>query len=419
MNILFVRLFSIIIRFYIYYSKFYKVLISLFVFDNKSLSFRSIIDSNYLDGKILTQNNNNTMFNLNNHTGIPILDSIIFYLFTNGNVIYYTSYLLNKLLFALEENIIIRLLFFSLIDIIIASFLGRIITILNPNSNNTNNTGANNNGNKDNGIKKTKENNTSTTNTTSSSSTYSVNFLVQSFYLLNPVTIISCVAFKLSNIMFFIAILPVSSKLNKTPELKYLFFCINIIVNPSHSVFLIFYYLYYFSYIKENSEETYYKELKKFIIVSLITYSVFIYYSLKLNFPLFGHYVTYYDMTDTIPNIGLIWGILNETFLRFRQFCIFVLLMYNVLINTCVLFLYKNYQHIDTTKSTSSMCFSLLYMVNCICDKYPNELQTIIFICLIVIHYEKLEDGLLNASVSIVYGLYMSILLIILYYFYY
>jgi hypothetical protein len=139
-------------------------------------------------------------------------------------------------------------------------------------------------------------------------------------------------------------------------------------------------------------------------------------------------------MKDTNPKIGLLWGILNETFLKFRVFSVILILLYQILINLSIFYLFINIQNtpeenliecekavdeklaidenatpenneIDEDKipeiklNLNSICFTLLFVCNLICSRYPSENDQIVILCLICSHYHLLKTPYLTFSV--------------------
>ncbi len=308
----------------------------------------------------------------------------------------HVSFILSKLFQALNNNDNLKLVYFTLIDICNAKLLNKFKFYCND--------------------KNDKAKNTST---------------VKILYLFNPITILSCISFNLSSVYILLLLIYITLKKN-TIILKYTSFILAFMICPQYSVLLISYLFY---------ESIYEKNIKKLSICLTLVISLCALLSFYLNINLLGIHVKYFTLTDNNPNIGLLWGILNETFLKFKYFSIYSILLYELMINLSVIYLmiliYKsstndiylkettddidqNDNKVTNTNETNSyintinpsyfleikncnksICFMLLYLVYFICARIPSENDQILTACLIAAHYQIFKNVYLNFSVSL------------------
>lgn len=228
------------------------------------------------------------------------------------------------------------------------------------------------------------------------------------FYLFNPITICSCIKRQSVSFNIFIILLI----FNNIDNFKVYFLCLlGIFFSNEHLVF--FSILIIYSYHK-SSLETY----KKCIIILLGI--VFLGVSSNLIYQDFFHiFKSIFNKKDTYPNIGLLWGILNETFLKFRDFSILISLLYNLINGVIIVYLAIKLRDVCSKANTNCntldsksiysneegniIFFSLLYTYQLISDWYPSEMNIIVMLCLISQIYYKLRNVYLNFGVSYIY----------------
>lgn len=378
-----------------------------------------------LNSNIVNLLNNILLFrtDINNYTSI-IEANFLDYNFTNTDNLHSTSLILNRLLYNIEYNKTVGLFFYTLIDYFIASI------IMNFNGYNFNR------------YYKYKD-----TNDIKNKHNYSINYYFIIIILLNPISVVSSITFNLSNIYVFFVLLPYSL-LNKE-NLSIFLTVLSLLVCPNYSIMIVFYFLYneIFKQMLKNKSFSIYKTvancLIKLFLPILIIFSLFNYY---LKYNLFSNYLNYFMMLDTNPNIGLLWGILNETFLRFRDFSIIILVLYQISINFLIFSLMfsikqkiiesksiadnksiikedidtlllesteKNtnlYEEdclikeniIDISENLDTIYFTMLFANNLICDRYPSENQIVILFCLVGYHFKYIQTLYIKFGVCII-----------------
>jgi hypothetical protein len=133
-------------------------------------------------------------------------------------------------------------------------------------------------------------------------------------YLFNPVSILNCLKLKLDIIYIFINLLFI---LNRNSFIGSFFFIFGLISSPAH-IFLNVSFAFYF--ISENKFENLRKFLKNcffaFLLIFLGIYLREISNILKaisnISNEIQTIYFNYYFMSDTHPNIGILWSLLPE-----------------------------------------------------------------------------------------------------------
>lgn len=312
-----------------------------------------------------------------------------------------------------SQNNNISLIVFALIDIVNAKLLDRLYKL---NYNYINKKG-----------KMTSD--ISNTNATTNNKESSVSNILL-FFLFNPLTILCCLEKHLS--CFYILAFLIIAYL-KTDLLFQAFFVGLFTYLFPKNIFLYFnmlIYSIYLNYYKGINEKIYNR--KKNLILMLISYtllSIIIILILSFNYNSNNYFgflsvvERLYRKSETYPNSGILWGILNQTFLKFTNFSVNISIMYTTILNYVVLYLFikaleYNYvrkdnsntslEDINITNDNSdnnnnrssdinnkknresnsintnfSVYLMLVYTINSICDWVPCEMDTIVIMCLV------------------------------------
>ena len=242
------------------------------------------------------------------------------------------------------------------------------------------------------------------------------------FFLFNPITIACCIEKSIGSI--YVLLLLVIISLNCSWFYINLWLLLMSILIPEFIIFL-------FSFIFYKTKTTFNENYGKIILFYLILIHL-------LMFAIDGHpfsaYIYLFSKKDTYPNIGILWGILNETFLKFRSFSISISIIYHILLNFVVVylccnlhdlqknltikkiekkignennyFLFKFDYHNDEEeipKKINSICLLLLFNLQIICDWYPSELYVVLLGCMIGNLYHQFKSIYLNFGVNFLY----------------
>jgi hypothetical protein len=231
------------------------------------------------------------------------------------------------------------------------------------------------------------------------------NLKLITFYLFNPITICSCIKHQSASFYIFIILI-----IFKNVENFYVYYLclLGILFQNEYFVFYLIIIIYSFNL-------SIWKTNKKlfFTFLGIISFFITSYY-------LYGDYfqilTSVLAKNDTYPNIGILWGILNETFLKFRNFSILISTLYNIIIGVIIVYLTlklrdscnKSLHNFDILESKilfseeeiNLIFFSLLYTYQLIGDWYPSEMNVIVTICLITQIYHKIKNVYLNFGVS-------------------
>lgn len=303
------------------------------------------------------------------------------------------SYFLYKLLASLSQNPYLGIILFSLFDILNARILTKNASLFNSPS--------------------------------IQEPTISIAFI----YLLNPITVLSCTSFNLSSLYLLLLLMPFT--ISKSLLVKYLIMAFSSFINPNYSIIIVAYGVY------EAIINGTLKQMALYFGLGGVLTSLA---HLSMNCNLFSPHYNYYMMSDTNPNVGLLWGIINETFLKFRGFSIQMMILYQLLIFFCIcnLFIYlrtseMSFEKIESSKQpnksenensnpiqkekedqttisnvnfkkiydcSNSICFTLLFTANLICDRYPSENQIVALACLAGVHFHLLRTPYLTLGVG-------------------
>lgn len=254
---------------------------------------------------------------------------------------YFTSIILRIFLKILEKNELLKISFYSLMDIMVGIFLSK-IKFINQKSK-----------------KNLKEIELSS-------------WYLEMIYLYNPLAIMCCGNLQLRTIYNFLLIICVriisgffNGVENEEKNLKnlilFLFefinllfinlcFVITLIISPSNFMILGFFYFKNF----ENLETK--QKLKA--LFNLMISLIFIFFSLGFLFgkekePIatFYFYYNYFFMKDTLPNYGILWNLIPEIFLKYTKFNVIYLIVYQIAVNVLILVMSMKIQYYKYNKS--------------------------------------------------------------------
>jgi hypothetical protein len=171
---------------------------------------------------------------------------------------------------------------------------------------------------------------------------------IELIYLFNPVSIVNCANIRLDVLYLFLNLSFIHSNKFVTSGL---YFWLNIVINPGN-IFLNIFYISFF-YIEKI------QRYPNFIFPETLPLILF-----KFVLPDFFHgiqlqYSNYYKIKDTLPNIGIFWSLMPETFLKFQDFSLNMALFYQVLLNVCIICMLMGLNY----KNKTSLCFTLLFIV--------------------------------------------------------
>lgn len=260
-----------------------------------------------------------------------------------------------------------------------------------------------------------------TNKTSQLDNTDTTSFYIELIYLFNPISLLNCIQMKLD---IFYTLVNFIFILNRNNFFGAFSLMLGILISPGF-VFINFFILLYFLITGEIKQKV--KFMIRFIasfyiIVILVYFSEIINtkqnliqnqspiilmrnYSQKLITEVKLLYFNYYTLRDTLPNIGMLWSLLPETFLKYQNFSHLMLVNYQIILNFSILCLtYK----MDYQKKTS-LTYALLFLMNHLMDRYPSENHYIISILFIVQYYEVINKTIFNLAV---YGTVAAYILI-------
>jgi len=147
-------------------------------------------------------------------------------------------------------------------------------------------------------------------------------YLIEMIYLFNPLSIISCVGMQLKivyNFLFFslISYLDIDHEIRKNTSfpkitLASLFIVINLLCNPATAFIIIFFYFRNF-YLA-----TFLQKLKLFfaflLSLSFVAGCLYVFFDVNEFYGVMTQYYNYFFVKDSLPNIGLMWGLFPEVF---------------------------------------------------------------------------------------------------------
>lgn len=144
-------------------------------------------------------------------------------------------------------------------------------------------------------------------------------FYLHLFFLFNPISICNCLVGSFSgfHLFTFLFIVSINDKMAFFKTFITGLFCF---ILPDN----IFLYMSYHVYECIINQKYYNIAVSKFIIFAFS-------YLIKEDFLYVFKFLAFKN--DTYPNIGILWGILNETFLKFRTFSIISSVIFTLMIN--------------------------------------------------------------------------------------
>jgi hypothetical protein len=213
-------------------------------------------------------------------------------------------------------------------------------------------------------------------------------------YFFNPISILNCISFRLDIFYLFVVLMFVT---NKESFVGIFFFILSLVISPSHFFLNIFFMIFT---IKNDA-----LRIPKILINALLAFygiSISIYIinfkvqnlsNLLIEAPInllkdsFILYANYFNLKDTHPNIGMLWSLKPETFLKFQNFTCFMLIIYQIVFNILFQFLVSQVKN-----NQLSLYFSLTLVVNHIIDRYPTENYYLVCIILLAQHIHILKN---------------------------
>ena len=212
---------------------------------------------------------------------------------------------------------LIKIIIYSLVDILVGIYIGQILSINSPSQNNR--------------TSSDKEENKQSESKNKAKDFISDNYLIEIIYLFNPLSIISCVGMQLRiiyNFLFFglINYFDIDNETGKNTKflknlLTSVFAIINLLCNPASAFIIMFYYFRNF-YLA-----TFTQKLKLFItwLLSLGLVAGFLYVAFDVNefYGVISQYNNYFFLKDSLPNIGLMWGLFPEVWQLINLFLFF------------------------------------------------------------------------------------------------
>lgn len=208
----------------------------------------------------------------------------------------------------LGKDDLIKIIIYSLVDTLVAIYIGKILSI-NFNSKN-NKVISENKDNKDSDTKKKRK--------------YLIfdNHLIEIIYLFNPLSIISCVGMQLRilyNFLLFSLFInfDIDNSIEKNTKFSKIILAnflaiLNLLFNPASAFLIVFFYFRNF-YLAAFTQK-----IKLFFacLFSLGFISGCLYAAFDVNefYGVMTQYNNYFFVKDSLPNIGLMWGLFPEVF---------------------------------------------------------------------------------------------------------
>lgn len=308
-----------------------------------------------------------------------------------------------KLLYFIQNNFF-GIIFFSLIDVSIGIFIAKIKRNLNKVEKTTFITSTN-------CSNKSNESNESSGSQIQHKNNLSIDdnsIYYEMFYLFNPISILNCINLRLDIFYSFLTFMFINNTKNIFGSL---FLVLSLLTSPGY-IFLNLFMLInlFYSYSTKEKFTFIFKCIGCLSLIAIILglseinskfdYNNFFEYlkifSEKLIQDVTQIYYIYYTIKDTLPNIGILWALLPETFLKFQNFSYLILINYHFILNFAIICLVSklNYQN------KNSILFALLIMVNHIIDRYPCENHYVIIMLLIMQHSDLVKEKVLTLAVN-------------------
>ena len=214
-----------------------------------------------------------------------------------------------KIFNLLGKDDLIKIIIYSLIDICVGIYIGKILSI-NFDSKNKESVNSEN-----------KDKKKINKNFISKKSIID-NYLIEVIYLFNPLSIISCLGMQLRviyNFLFFSLIFNLNIEIETEKPTRFhrimsnmIFAIINLLCNPANAFIVSFYY-FRILYLAPFT-----MKINLFIcwLLSISFMCGCLYYAFDVNefYAVITQYRNYFFIKDSLPNIGLMWGLFPEVY---------------------------------------------------------------------------------------------------------
>jgi hypothetical protein len=233
-------------------------------------------------------------------------------------------------------------------------------------------------------------------------------FYYELIYLFNPISLLNCINLRVDIYYTFLTFMFV---IHKNNILGSLFLVLSFLTAPGY-IFLNLFMLIYFFY--SNSIKNKLQFILRLlgclflitIIIGLSELNSKVDLNTVLNYLKFSSgkliqdsmqiYYNYYTIKDTLPNIGIVWALLPETFLKFQNFSYLIFINYHFILNVAILCLVLKMKY----QYKNSILFSLLFLINHIIDRYPCENHYAVIMLLILQHSDLIKEKILTLAVK-------------------
>lgn len=226
------------------------------------------------------------------------------------------------------------------------------------------------------------------------------NNYILAIYAYNPVSIINCSLFRLDILYMFIHLMFVSNYSNCI--IAPIFFALSIYISPGYFFINIVFMIY--------MSLEHFQKVKKTLIISIILVLAYLYIPIQFEFDSWKNtkdmYYNYYFVKDTLPNFSFLWCLLPGTFLKYQNYTLQLLLLYQFTLCIAVaLLVYRvNYNY------KASLAYSMIFLMSHILDRYPCENHYTICLIMLFQHWDIVKQKIINLAV---YGSFAGYTLIL------
>ena len=229
-----------------------------------------------------------------------------------------------------------------------------------------------------------------------------INIGVYCFYLCNPVSITTCISFNLDVIFTLINLL--FAYFSDNYLLCPIFATLSIILSPGYIFIISIYFIFLLTYN--------FKKSLKNILISIAFVILYLKFGKKFDFLPFESlknlYYNYYWFKDVRPNFGLLWVLLPSTFLKYQNYTLMMLLIYQFTLSTAVMLSVNRVQSKDYNYK-KSLIYILIFYITHILDRYPCENHLVVILCILLQHYEIIKVKIFDLGIYCAFASYTLI----------
>ncbi len=211
-------------------------------------------------------------------------------------------------------------------------------------------------------------------------------------YMYNPVSIASCVSFRIDIVYTLFNLLFVYSAFNYL--VAPIFLVISLVASPGY----FFITIAYIGYLIISN----FKQIRLTLLLSAMLIAIYFNVASLMGLSpvenIKNIYYNYFFIKDTLPNFSDLWSLLSGTFLKYQTFTLQMLLVYQFTLCNAVMILVYRIADKDY-KYKTNLAYAMIFLMSHILDRYPCENHYIISLILLFQHWDVVKEKIMNLAV--------------------